>query len=221
MKKTILYPSITAVALFVIGGVLLYSLYIQKVTVTGHALLPVISKDELISKSKLIAVAKVLHQKSKYVERADGDGLPNVSTEVTLRIEKLLKNNSAFAPNEIVVEVLGGTMSRTSVAIEGVATFQEDERVLVFLEENKNGNFTVYGWMNGKYSLDSEKIKISESDRFKSIFGDISTVEQISAEIKKLGSSDPVDISTGKQEQKNVPSKDANGEANMIIQKSE
>jgi hypothetical protein len=107
------------------------------------------------------------------------------------------------------------------VTIDGVATFQENERVLVFLQESDNGNFTVYGWMNGKYELDGEKIKTSEMARFNSIFENISTLEQITNEVRKHKINDAVNISTDKLNLDITPNKDANSEADMIIKKSQ
>ena len=220
MKKTMLYPTLFAVALSVIGGYIFYVSYIQKTVVTGHVLLPEMNKMELVKKTDVIAVGTVVKSESKYVQRAEGN-LPNVITEVTLEIEKVLKNNSVDPLKTIVVEVLGGSISKTSVVIEGVATFQVGERVLVFLEKSESGNFTVYGWMNGKYSLDREDIKDSDSERFKSIFGKVTKINQISDEIKKLDLLDHSDTPVNSSEKEVLPNKDANSEANMFIQKSQ
>ena len=88
--------------------------------------------------------------------------LKYVVTYYTVEIENYLKGDG---PKEITVGLLGGTVRNHTFIFEDSPTLTENEKVLLFLQPSWEGavNYTgpdtyiIYGYYQGKYSLDNDK----------------------------------------------------------------
>jgi hypothetical protein len=191
----------------------------------SHALFPQFTGSEIVQQSDAIAIARVKDiksVKSASTFRVDSE---DVITTATLEVEKYLRNFSSISSQEIVVRTLGGSVGTVQMSVDGAASFEKGERVLVFLTQEEDGAFTVYGWENGKYSLgEDDRIGISEDEigRFRNIFGEVLTIGGLENFVKKFSTVPP----TEKNLERQVPPEDVstsmdskarNEEANKTI----
>jgi len=94
-----------------------------------------------------------------------------ILTIVTLRIHEILKGD--FYGTQILIQHPGGKIGDIGLEVSDMPTFQTKERVLVFLKsiinitDTKNSptvslnllpSFSVFGWAQGKYSIDSNEM---------------------------------------------------------------
>lgn len=218
MKKSVTFSIFGLLAVAVISAYFL--LQESTTTVTGHAILAQYSKDELIQQSDAIVTAEVTKMESFTAPSEINE--ESIVTNVTLRVSEYLRNQDSQSPEVIVVQTLGGKIGANSVYIDGVATFKEGERVLVFLEKKSDDTYTVYGWLKGKYTLNQDKIGIGEQEisRFIEIFGEELSITQLKQKIELYDDIQPKEEVNEHPSSKNdeEESKDAaNMEANSVI----
>jgi hypothetical protein len=106
------------------------------------------SDDELIEEARFIAVGTVVD----VTPRLNRHGV--IATDVSLLVTSPLKRARA---NEIVhVMQPGGVLSPHALVVSGSASYEKGERVLLFADEDGDGNLTTWGLSLGKFKLMSE-----------------------------------------------------------------
>ncbi len=182
MKKSITFSIFGILA--VVSVCAYFLLLSPKSTITeGHAILPQYNKEDLIQQSDVIVIAQVIKMESLVAPSKINE--KGIVTNVTLKVEEYLRNQSNISSEYITVQNIGGKIGEDSVYISGAASFTEGERVLIFLDTQEGGTFSVYGWMQGKYTLNESKIAVDEDEiaRFKDIFGVELTIDELRNEI--------------------------------------
>lgn len=227
MKTNIIFLSV--LFLLIAGSIVSYT-YMQKskqpVVVQGNASFPEIKKEEIIQQSDTIVIAQVKSQNSFKAPSEIRENNEDVITNVTLSIEKYLRNYNNNSFQEIIVQTLGGTVENLTMNFEGTPTFKDGERVIVFLKKKNNNVFTVYGWAQGKYSISSDgEVGMGEQELsyFQNVFGSNLTLAEIENQIDLFKNIPPKnDISNldYSLENQNGNVNDKNSEANSVLEKS-
>ena len=128
---------ITAVCLFTVG---------QSTAATVEPL----TLGQLADLSERIFIGTVTHQVSHLQHTP-----LQIFTQTTFQIEMVLKGDKSTEPFTLVQ--LGGSVGegseRIGQKISGYATFEEGERVVLFLERIKSGRLVVAGLAQGKFTL--------------------------------------------------------------------
>jgi hypothetical protein len=120
-------------------GLLLCAAPASATTVVGYDL------EGLARAADAVVVGRVVDRQTAW---RDG----RIVTTVTLAADDVLKGEAAPTYN---VEVLGGSVDGISQRVAGVAVFEKDERVAVFLRADKaRAAFTVVGLSQGKMRLE-------------------------------------------------------------------
>jgi hypothetical protein len=78
-----------------------------------------------------------------------------IYTYVTIDVDDTHKGR--LTTNRIVLEELGGMANGIEAVVEGVPEFEAGERVLVFLEARDEGLYKTYGWVQGKYRIETDR----------------------------------------------------------------
>jgi len=122
-----------------IGGLIIFNL------IYATTMIP-LSIEELTDRSTLIITGKVV-EINTYKNEENGV----ISREVMVIPDKILKGEvQSKAP--IAITVWGGTVDDITMYVPGSPNFEEGEKVLLFLSENK-GKKGVVGLAQGKFSL--------------------------------------------------------------------
>jgi hypothetical protein len=213
----------------VVGSVGIYA-YVQKskqpVITQGSASFPELKKEELIQQSDTIVVGQVQNLNSVKVPSEIRKGEEDIITNVTLKVEKYLRNYSDTSSQEITVQTLGGTIGNSTMDIEGAASFTQGEHVIVFLKKKNIDVFTIYGWAQGKYSIDTQgKVGVGEQELsyFRNIFGlnlDLVELEGQIALFKDVAPKEETSSFNNSLENKNVDADARNAEANSVLRGS-
>lgn len=77
-----------------------------------------------------------------------------VYTYVTIEVDGTHKGQ--LTTDRIVLEELGGTANGVTAVVDGVPEFEVGERVLVFLEAREDDLYKTYGWVQGKFRLETD-----------------------------------------------------------------
>lgn len=113
---------------------------------------------ELLSLKQLVALSnRIVIGKVVGIEAQWDEARTRIWTYVRLRSEKFLKAPSF--QSEVTIRVMGGELNGLGLAVSHAPTFQEGERVLVFLQENDRGVFDVVGWVQGKYTFKNDRLE--------------------------------------------------------------
>ncbi len=107
-----------------------------------------LSLEELTNRASLITLGSV----NKIVSQKDAQG--NIFTLNIFAIEQILKGQ---ATGEIVINTPGGTIDRYTLLVEDAASFQTDERYIVFLT-NSGNQYNVVGGFQGKFPIDNNNM---------------------------------------------------------------
>ncbi|HEX4966452.1 MAG TPA: hypothetical protein VF173_36930 [Thermoanaerobaculia bacterium] len=73
-----------------------------------------------------------------------------VMSEASIRVEEKILGN---APTVVVVRTFGGTVGNFTVEAHGFPKFQANERVLLYLEPEKDGASRVAGYQQGQFHV--------------------------------------------------------------------
>jgi hypothetical protein len=195
----------------------------QDILVDGHALLPQLTKEELIRQSDVILTGKVRNLDSIKISSEIRAGEEDIVTNVILDVEKYLRNYTNASPQEVTVQVLGGKVGNLTMNVEHAPSFKEGEHVLVFLKQEKNGIFTAYGWAQGKYSIDDKgNVGIGEQELayLQNIFGSNLYLVQLEEYIESFNGTAPREENTSSDyylNNENIDSNSKNKEANSVL----
>lgn len=157
-------------------------------SVIGHAILPELSKTELIQSSTVIVLAKVKEvQSGKYPSKIR-EGEEDIISTVNLEVEKYLYNPENITAKILTVQTLGGSVGEMRMIVSESPSFKIGDRTLVFLRRDPRGIFTVNGWVQGKYTVGANMqigVGSEELSRLRNIFGRDLTVDEMTTEIGK------------------------------------
>lgn len=107
------------------------------------------TQKDLVRDSEAVVQGKVLQVNSFWTE----DGSIIVSEAMVQIEEKILGD----APSHVIVRTFGGTVGGFTVEAHGFPEFKANERVLLFLEPERDGVARVAGYQQGQYRLIVDK----------------------------------------------------------------
>jgi hypothetical protein len=75
----------------------------------------------------------------------------DITTITTFEVERILKGDSFLT--EVNVRDLGGEVYGRAMGVSGGVSYRPGERVLIFLQRDRNGDWTTYGMSLGKFNF--------------------------------------------------------------------
>lgn len=108
------------------------------------------SPGELIAQSDAVVVGQVLQVESF----RDPSGRAVIS-QAMIQVEESWLGSS---PSVVVVETFGGTVGSYTVVAHGFPSFEEGERLVVFLDEREDGTTEVVGYRLGQYRIVANRL---------------------------------------------------------------
>jgi hypothetical protein len=118
----------------------------------ARALMLQLSLADLSSGADAIIVGTVLDLSSRW-----NSDHTRINTSVILSIEESLKS-SLSANGQVTVSVPGGTVDGITEQDSDSPTFALGEKTVVFLKQNSESQFEVYGQFQGKFSVVNDKV---------------------------------------------------------------
>jgi hypothetical protein len=103
--------------------------------------------DELVRRSELVIVARVVATRSSWVDSRSGR---SIVTDVTVSIEQTLKGPT-YAERSL--EFLGGTVGEDTLRVDGMPEFRVGDRAVLFLNETGRPASPVVGFMYGWFRV--------------------------------------------------------------------
>jgi hypothetical protein len=103
--------------------------------------------DELVRRSELVIVARVVATRSAWVDSRSGR---SIVTDVTVSIEQTLKGPT-YAERSL--EFLGGTVGEDTLRVDGMPEFHVGDRAVLFLNEAGRPASPVVGFMYGWFRI--------------------------------------------------------------------
>ncbi|MEI7620039.1 MAG: hypothetical protein WCJ57_00530 [Candidatus Falkowbacteria bacterium] len=147
-----------------------------------------VTPGEMVKQSDLIIIGTVKGLKTAKAPSVLQKGEEDIVTNVNISVEKYLSNPNNLSLSEIVVQTVGGTIDKETMVAEDSPSFEEGERAVVFLQKKDDNTFTVYGWSQGKYTINNGNIAGNEKEKdiFRGIFGKDMTLDEFEKEIELL-----------------------------------
>ncbi len=118
--------------------------------------------EELSQKSDLIITGNV----TKVISRWDANKA-RIWTYITIVPTEYLKGTKST--NEITIKIIGGKVGDITMDVSGVPKFNSNEQTFLFLKKRPDGNYTVFDWHNGKYTLTND-YWMNKETRFPKMF---------------------------------------------------
>jgi hypothetical protein len=103
--------------------------------------------DELVRRSELVIVARVVATRSAWVDSRAGR---SIVTDVTVSIEQTLKGPT-YAERSL--EFLGGTVGEDTLRVDGMPEFHVGDRAVLFVNESGRPASPVVGFMYGWFRI--------------------------------------------------------------------
>jgi hypothetical protein len=103
--------------------------------------------DELVRRSELVIVARVVATRSAWVDSRSGR---SIVTDVTVSIEQTLKGPT-YAERSL--EFLGGTVGEDTLRVDGMPEFHVGDRAVLFINEAGRPASPVVGFMYGWFRI--------------------------------------------------------------------
>jgi len=121
-----------------------------KVNVSGMML--ALSLEQLVEQADVILTGTVTGIESK------GDSLSkNIYTNAMVSVDQVIKGQPGAT--DITIKVQGGAVDGLIKAVEDAPSFQQNERVLLFLKSNADNTMTVIGNLQGKGVIEEGKVR--------------------------------------------------------------
>jgi len=134
MKRILLTPSLTAVALVFLVG-------------TGNALLPDFTREELILRSEGIVLGTVQDVHSAWAEDRS-----QIFTYVTLEVQDQFKGQPVS--REFTIQIPGGTVDEITQWVSDTPTMIVGTKVIVHTFMKETGYPWIYGWEKGVLAVE-------------------------------------------------------------------
>lgn len=142
-------------------------LFLALLATLVHAMLASTSISELTKAADAVVTGTVVDIESQWdVEHK------TIFTYVTVQVDQVVKNSTPKKKlKEITLRLLGGTVGDTATDVSDMPKFSLNERVFLFLsvdtgvstpssEGDRLGDFTVYGWEMGKFTISDGLVEI-------------------------------------------------------------
>jgi hypothetical protein len=86
------------------------------------------------------------------------------------------------------VQTVGGTIGNESMIMEDSPVFEKGQRVIVFLRQEKDNTFVVFGGSQGKYTINNSNVAngTQELEVFSSVFGKQMTLSEFEKNIDSI-----------------------------------
>jgi len=140
-----------------LSGILLIHFTLVSLTVGCSGDLVPMKIRDMTLKADVILIGRV---ESVTHHPATFEDIPKMHRKVKVAVERYLKNPQDSS--EVVILVLGATLGSTSMWVEDQPSFENSERVLVFLrvdpgflQTNPKGYYQVLGGYQGKFTIES------------------------------------------------------------------
>jgi hypothetical protein len=195
MNKQIALLALVVIGLGSAGSFVLWHQSSPEVVSKMDAILAKITPDELVKNSSGVVLGTVENLGVEKIPSSLRPGKDDIVTNATIRAEKYLFNPANLTEQEVTVQVIGGTIGDETMNAEESPSFKVGDRVIVFLNKKDDKTYTVYGWAQGKYTVDSNGMVGVGDERvyLKDVFGaeniDLATFgNQIASIAKTAGS---------------------------------
>ena len=165
-KKTLLLGTLSILA--VVSGIS-YGLIKGRgragTTTSVHSIMLPRTVSELSSESYATVVGTVADTKVVREKSSVRPGETDIVTIATINVEKYLTNPHKLDATTIQVKTLGGTIGNDSMVADDYPAFVPDTKVVVFLNRTDDGEYTVYGTAQGKFTVNQDGTLGTEKEK--------------------------------------------------------
>ncbi len=116
--------------------------------------------EEFINSADSVVVGTVVEQNSYWNDEHTG-----IYTSVVLSVEEMLKGTAS--QDRITVTLPGGEVDEIGEWVSNMPSFDQGERVVVFLKKLPKEQFEVYGGFRGKFTIAGDKVGVLPLVKFK------------------------------------------------------
>lgn len=173
MNKKNVVIALAVIVIGSMGGALALNKPASRTVSDVSAVLAKVTPAELVKNSSGVVLGTVTNTDVVKIPSTLRPGKEDIATNATIKVEKYLVNPENLTAPEVIVQVLGGTIGDQTMSAEESPTFKVGDRVVVFLNRKDDKTYTVYGWAQGKYTVDSNGIVGvgDEQTYMKDVFG--------------------------------------------------
>lgn len=136
--------------------------------------------------SDAVILAKVEDIQVKKVPSELRPGKQDIVSDIRVSVEKYLHNPNHLTQSEIVIRTIGGKIGNEEMIASEAPHFEKGQRAVVFIQQAKDGVFTVFGLVRGKYTInpdgtvgDDEEEKNFTKEVFGKEMKDVELVSQL------------------------------------------
>ena len=108
-----------------------------------------LSKAELVAQSDAVVQGEVMKVESFWT--------PSGRLIVTQAMVRVTETIAGEAPTVVMLRTYGGTVDGYTIEAHGFPTFKQGDRLLVFLQNQKDGSAEVTGYRQGQYQVVRDK----------------------------------------------------------------
>jgi hypothetical protein len=169
----------------------IYNHYQEKKNISVDLVLAKLTPEEIVKQSDGVILGTVEDlQVTKTPSNLQADG-EDIVTNANISVEKYLYNPRNLQATDITVQTIGGTIGNVTMESSEAPTFEKGQRVIVFLRQKDDKIFTVFGWIQGKYTINNGNVADSgkEADIFSNVFGKQMTLDEFENQISSIVSS--------------------------------
>lgn len=155
------------------------------------ALLVKLTSKEIVNQSDGIIVGTVKDLQTTKVPSNFRSGKEDIVTNAVISVEKYLFNPKNLSLSDITVQTVGGTIGNESMMMEDSPIFEKGQRAIVFLRQEKDSTFTVFGGTQGKYTINNGNVAYGtqEQEIFNGVFGKQMMLDELEKDIDSIVSS--------------------------------
>ena len=107
------------------------------------------SREELVEKADTVVAGRVVEVNSFWNRENTA-----IVTEATIEVEDSILGN---APSHVRVRTFGGQVGEYKIVAHGFPTFQQGEKLLLFLEPKQGGFHKVLGYQQGEFRIRADR----------------------------------------------------------------
>jgi hypothetical protein len=174
------------------GSITAFNLYrhpsANQQTIETSAIMVKLSPQEITKQSDGVIVGTVKNLEIVKAPSNFRPGEEDIVTNAVITVEKYLYNPKSLSSSEITVQTIGGTIDNQTMTSEDSPNFEQGQRVVVFLRQEPNGTFIIYGGSQGKYTVNNGNVADNDKERdiFVSVFGKQMTLDEFENEITSI-----------------------------------
>jgi hypothetical protein len=194
MNKRIV-PLILVLIIVAAGSVITFNLYHylhpNKTVSRVSAIMLKLSPQEITNQSDGVILGTVESIQAEKVPSKFKSIKDSIATNAVVTVEKYLFNPKNFSSTEIIVQTLGGTIGSQSTVAEDFPAFEKGQHVIVFLRQKDDKIFSVFGGLQGKYTVNNDNVAVGEKEQevFNNVFGKQMTLDEFEKQIGVIVSS--------------------------------